>query len=341
MKQVRPTVFVGVPRVFEKIRQEVEHRASSGLKKPLLGWAIGVGMRFGHVVFDGRRPKALCWKAAYRLVYSKVREAFGGRVRIFVSGGAPLGMETAQWFAAAGIALWEGYGLTETSPVIAINTPLRHRMGSAGFPLENIELKLADDGELLVRGPSVFSGYWHTPKGEAEVFDAEGWFHTGDIGHIDADGFLFITDRKKELLKTSGGKLVAPQPIENKLKNNVLVGNAALVGDKHKFVSVLLSPNFAALEAWAKSHDVHAGTRAELVEHPQVLSLYGAIVREVNGSLANYESLKRFRVVAEEWTQESGELTPSLKLKRRVLTARYAALIDSLYADEATAHGAR
>lgn len=341
MHQVRPTVFVGVPRVFEKIRQEIERRASVGIKKPMLVWALGVGRRFGHVVFDGRKPKALCWKAANRLVYSKVRAAFGGRVRIFVSGGAPLGMETAEWFASAGIALWEGYGLTETSPVIAINTPLRHKIGSAGYPMENLELKLADDAELLVRGPSVFSGYWHMPEGEAAAFDAEGWFHTGDIGYFDEDGFLFITDRKKELLKTSGGKLVAPQPIENKLKSHVLVGNAALIGDKHKFVSVLLSPNFAALEDWARAHEVQFGSRAELVEHPLVLGLYGAIVKEVNGSLANYESLKRFRVVAEEWTQESGELTPSLKLKRRVLNERYAAIIDALYADEATAHGAR
>jgi long-chain acyl-CoA synthetase len=340
MREIRPTVFVGVPRVFEKIRQEIERRAGlSPVKKRLLAWAIGVGAAHSDTVYDGRRPSSPLWKLADKLAYSKVREAFGGRVRIFVPGGAPLGIDTAKWFASVGIALWEGYGLTETSPVIALNTPLVHRMGAAGMPLSNIEVKLAADGELLVRGPSVFAGYWHKPDQTAEAIDAEGWFRTGDIGHLDADGFLFITDRKKELLKTSGGKMVAPQPIENKLKNNALVAQAALVGDRHKFISVLLSPNFPALEEWARRRGIEAGNRAELVADSRVVALYAEIVREVNGSLANFESLKRFRVVADEWSQETGELTPSLKLKRRVITSRYAALIAALYEDEATARG--
>jgi long-chain acyl-CoA synthetase len=340
MREIRPTVIVGVPRVFEKIRQAVEQKsAASPIKKRLLAWAIRVGSHFTDIVYDGRRPSAFKWKLANKFVYSKVQEAFGGRVKVFVSGGAPLGIDTAKWFASAGIALWEGYGLTETSPVIALNTPLKHRMGSAGFPLPNVELKLAADGELLVLGPSVFSGYWQKPQASAECFDAEGWFLTGDIGHFDADGFLYITDRKKELLKTSGGKMVAPQPIENKLKNSVFVAQAALVGDKHKFISALISPNFVALEDWAKHHGVHAASRAELVADPRVVALYAELVREVNGSLANFETLKRFRVVAEEWTHESGELTPSMKLKRRVLTAQYAGVIAELYADEATSRG--
>ena len=340
MREIRPTVFVGVPRVFEKIRQEVERRAAlSPVKKRLLAWAIGVGARHGDTVYDGRKPSSGRWKLADKLAYSKVREAFGGRVRIFVVGGAPLGIDTAKWFASVGIALWEGYGLTETSPVIALNTPRVHRMGAAGMPLPNLEVKLAADGELLVRGPSVFTNYWQKPEATTEAFDAEGWFRTGDIGHLDADGFLFITDRKKELLKTSGGKMVAPQPIENKLKNNALVAQASLVGDRHKFISVLLSPNFAALEEWARRHGVEARNRADLVADSRVVALYAEIVREVNGSLANFESLKRFRVVADEWTQESGELTPSMKLKRRVITSRYAALINALYADEATSRG--
>jgi long-chain acyl-CoA synthetase len=337
MKEIRPTVIVGVPRVYEKIRQAVEQRsAASPVKKRMLAWAIGLGARHCDTVYDGRKPSSVAWKLASKLVYSKVREAFGGRVRIFVSGGAPLGIDTARWFAAAGIALWEGYGLTETSPVISLNTPVRHRMGAAGYPLPNIELKLADDGELLVRGPSVFSGYWHKPEANAECFDSDGWFKTGDIAHIDADGFLFITDRKKELLKTSGGKLVAPQPIENKLKNNVLVAQAALVGDKHKYISALISPNFVALEEWARHRGIHHQSRANLVSDSRIVALYSDIVREVNGTLANFETLKRFRVVAEEWTQETGELTPSMKLKRRVLTERYAAVIAELYEDEAT-----
>jgi long-chain acyl-CoA synthetase len=340
MREIRPTVIVGVPRVFEKIRQAVMQKAGqSPVKKRLLAWAIRQGERFVDTVYDGRQPGSLIWKLSNKLVYSKVREAFGGRVRIFVSGGAPLGIDTARWFASAGIALWEGYGLTETSPVIALNTPISHRMGSVGMPLANLELKLAEDGELLVRGPSVFSGYWHKPAATAECLDSQGWFRTGDIAHLDADGFLTITDRKKELLKTSGGKLVAPQPIESKLKNNVLVAQAALIGDRHKFICALLSPNFAALEEWARHHGIAAQSRAGLVADSRVIALYAELVREVNGTLANFETLKRFRIVADEWTQDSGELTPSMKIKRRVLTAQYSAVIDELYADEATARG--
>jgi long-chain acyl-CoA synthetase len=340
MKEVRPTVIVGVPRVFEKIRQAVEQKsAASPVKTRVLAWALGLGGRHVGTVYDGRKPGSMMWKLANKLCYSKVMEAFGGRVRVFVSGGAPLGVDTATWFASAGIALYEGYGLTETSPVIALNNPVNHRMGTVGKILPNVEVKLAEDGELLTRGTAVFPGYWQKPEETAACFDEGGWFRTGDIAAIDADGFLSITDRKKELLKTSGGKLVAPQPIENKLKNNVLVSQAALVGDRHKFISVLLAPNFVALEAWAQQQGIEAKTRAELVANLQVVALYGAIVREVNGALANFETLKRFRLVAEEWTQESGELTPSMKLKRRVITARYSAVIAELYADEATARG--
>jgi long-chain acyl-CoA synthetase len=340
MRQVRPTVIVGVPRVFEKIRQAVEGKASlSPVKKRLLARAIALGARHRDTVYDGRRPSSLLWKLADKLVYSKVREAFGGRVHTFISGGAPLGIDTARWFASVGIALYEGYGLTETSPVIALNTPVAHRMGSVGQKLPNVELKFAEDGELLVRGPFVFSGYWNKPAANAECFDAEGWFRTGDIAHLDADGFLFITDRKKELLKTSGGKLVAPQPIENKLKAHVMVAQAALVGDKHKFISALIAPNFTALEAWAEEKGVKPDSREELVSHEHVTALYAEIVRDANSGLANFESIKRFRLVAEEWTQETGELTPSMKLKRRVIADRYAAVISSLYEDEATARG--
>jgi long-chain acyl-CoA synthetase len=340
MKDVRPTVFVGVPRVFEKIRQEVERQtALSAAKRRLLAWAVALGSRHQDTVYDGRQPSSALWKLANKLVYSKVREAFGGRVKLFVVGGAPLGIDTAKWFASVGIALWEGYGLTETSPVIALNTPITHRMGAVGMPIGNVELKLAEDGELLVRGPSVFKGYWHKPAATAESIDKDGWFRTGDIAHLDDDGFLYITDRKKELLKTSGGKMVAPQPIENKLKTSLMVSQAALVGDRHKFISVLISPNFGALEEWAQHHGIETKDRAELVADSRVIALYAGIVREVNASLANFESLKRFRVTAEEWSQDTGELTPSMKLKRRVITERYAAVIDALYEDEATARG--
>jgi long-chain acyl-CoA synthetase len=340
MREIRPTIIVGVPRVYEKIRQEVVRRAGlSPVKKRLLAAAVRLGASSGDVVYDGRRPASPIWKLADKLVYSKVREAFGGRVHTFISGGAPLGVDTARWFASVGIALWEGYGLTETSPVIALNTPVHHRMGSVGKPLDNVDLKLADDGELLVSGPSVFGGYWQKSAANAECFDEKGRFRTGDIAHFDRDGFLYITDRKKELLKTSGGKMIAPQPIENKLKNNPLVGQAALVGDRHKFICALISPNFAALEDWARQNSIACASRAELVRNQKVVALYDQIVKEVNGTLANFETLKRFSLVAEEWTQDGGQLTPSMKLKRRVIMEQYASAIDELFAGEATARG--
>lgn len=340
LKQVRPTIFVGVPRVYEKIRQGVEQKsAASKMKKGILAWAVKQGEAHRDEVHDRKRPGALTWKIADKLVYSKIREAFGGRVGSFISGGAPLGVETGDWFASVGISVLEGYGLTETSPVIAINTPGVHRMGTVGKPLPNVECKLAADDELLVRGPGIFRGYWQKPEATREVIDAEQWFATGDIAKIDGDGFLSITDRKKELLKTSGGKLIAPQPIEGKLKTNMLVAQAALVGDKHKFISVLISPNFAALEDWARQQGIGAGTRRELVADGRVTALYGEIVAKVNGTLANFETMKRFRVVADEWLLETGELTPSMKLKRRIITEKYAKMIAGLYADEATAHG--
>lgn len=338
MRELRPTVFVGVPRVYEKIRQTVEQKAGlSPIKKRLLKFAVQVGSRSVDVAYGGNRPSSFGWNLASKLVFSKVHEAFGGRVRIFISGGAPLGVDTARWFASVGIAVWEGYGLTETSPVIALNSQPNHRMGAVGKPLPNVELKFAEDGELLVRGPAVFKGYWHKPEANAECFDADGWFRTGDIAHLDNDGFLYITDRKKELLKTSGGKLVAPQPIENKLKTNVLISQVALVGDKHKFISALIAPNFTALSGWAQQHGIEARTHSELVTNAKVMELYSGIVREVNAGLANFETIKRFKLVPDDWTQETGELTPSMKLKRRVINQKYAAEVAELYADEATA----
>jgi long-chain acyl-CoA synthetase len=338
MQAVRPTVFVAVPRVYEKIRQGVEGK-SHGLKKRILNWALDVGKAHRQQTLEGTLPGGLSWALADKLVFSKIRAAFGGRVRLFVAGGAPLGMDTAGWFADVGIRILEGYGLTETSPVIALNTPQKYRMGTVGPVLANVEVRFAADGELEVRGPSVFKGYWNKPQETAETFTEDGWLKTGDIGNLDADGFLSITDRKKELLKTSGGKLIAPQPIENKLKAHVLVGNAALVGDKHKFACVLISPNFAVLESWAKVKGltVTATDHAALVNDAKVLARYQRIINEVNATLAPYETIKRLAVVADEWSIETDELTPSMKLKRRVVEQKYAAEIAAFYADEATA----
>lgn len=340
---IRPTILVAVPRVYEKVRQEAERRSSlSPMKARIFAWALKTGRKHRDTIAAGHGPTGIGWKLANKLVFSKIRAGFGGRVRYSISGGAPLGMDTAGWYADAGTRILEGYGLTETSPVVALNSPAAYRIGSVGKPLTNIECLIAEDGELLLRGPSIFPGYWKQPIAasvdDSTPFAPEGWFRTGDIGYIDADGFLFITDRKKELLKTSGGKFVAPQPIENKLKANLLVAQAALVGDKHKFISALLQPNFPALEAWAKEHGVTAPTRRDLVADPKVIAEYQTIIDRVNGTLANFETLKRFRLVPEEWTIDSGELTPSMKLKRRIVNQKYAAEIAAFYADEAISH---
>ncbi len=340
MAAIKPTVLVAVPRVYEKVRQEVERRSSlSAVKHRMLQWAVSTGGKQREVIAQGREPGSPAWKLANALVYKKIRAAFGGRVRYFIAGGAPLGMDTAGWFADVGIRILEGYGLTETSPVLALNTPKHYRIGSVGQPLPQVEYRIAEDGELLVRGPNVFQRYWKQPPHSPESFDADGFFRTGDIAYFDANGFLYITDRKKELLKTSGGKLIAPQPIENKLKANLLVGQAALVGDRHKFASALISPNFAALEAWAKEQQskgpgMNAQTRRDLVADPRVVAQYQSIIDSVNSTLANFETIKRFHLVPDEWSLDTGELTPSLKLKRRVILEKYAADIAAFYADE-------
>ena len=338
MKRVRPTLLVAVPRVYEKIRQAVEGK-SHGAKKMVLNWALAVGRKHREETLAGKRPGGLGCKIADWFVFSKIRAAFGGRVRFFVSGGAPLGMDTAGWFADVGIRILEGYGLTETSPLIAVDNLQQHRIGTVGPVLQNVEVRFAPDGELEVRGPSVFHGYWNKPQETADAFTEDGWLRTGDIGNLDADGFLSITDRKKEMLKTSGGKMIAPQPIENKLKARLLVGNAALVGDKHKFACALISPNFAILESWARVKGVvyPEGDRKALVAVPQVVARYQRIVNEVNATLAPYQTIKRIAVVPDEWTVETDELTPSMKLKRRVVEQKYAAQIAEFYKDEATA----
>jgi long-chain acyl-CoA synthetase len=241
-------------------------------------------------------------------------------------------VEVGEWFACIGVRIFEGYGLTETSPVIALNNREYYRLGTVGRPLPNVECRIADDGELLVRGPSVTQGYWNLPEETRNSF-RDGWFCTGDIASIDSDGFLKITDRKKDLVKTSGGKFVAPQPIENALKSNVLVAHAAVLGDKRKYVSVLIAPHFALLEDWARVNDVQFSSRSELIQHPKVRALYEGIVADVNSRLAQFERLKRLMLVPDEFGVTTGELTPSLKLKRRFVEAKYAAVIEALYSE--------
>jgi long-chain acyl-CoA synthetase len=330
--EVRPSLCVSVPRVYEKIYAKTEMKAAHGFaKRAIYRWALSVGRANKPAILAGRTPTAANWKLANQLVFSKIREGLGDRVETFISGGAPLGRELAEWFATVGIRIHEGYGLTETSPVIAVNTPVNHRIGTVGKILPNIEVRIADDGEILVRGPSVFKGYWNRPEETQNAFQ-DGWFKTGDIGQIDGDGFLSVTDRKKELIKTSGGKFIAPQPIENSLKLNPLIGTAAVLGDKRKFAFVIVSPNFPLLEDWARTNDITFSSRAELVANLKVQALYEGIVEEVNQNLARFEQLKRVLLVPDEFSADNGALTPTLKLRRRVIEERYCTKIDELYA---------
>jgi len=335
MREVRPTLIVAVPRVYEKVYNQVQNKAH-GIKRALIQWALKVGAANRARILGGEIPASFSWKLANALVFSKIREGLGGRARVFVSGGAPLGKEIATWYADIGIRIHEGYGLTETSPVIALNNPMNHRLGTVGKPMSNVDVRIADDGEVLVRAPSVFKGYWKMPEETAAVFE-DGWFKTGDIGNMDDEGYLSITDRKKDLIKTSGGKFIAPQPIENSLKVNQYVSEAALLGDKRRFPAVLIIPSFEDLEQWAQHHGVKFSTRRELVRAHQVQSLYQGIVEEVNNNLAQYEKLKKVLVVPDELSIADGTLTPSMKLRRRHLIDRYKKEIDALYA-EAESH---
>jgi long-chain acyl-CoA synthetase len=328
--EVKPTVFVGVPRVYEKVHTQADLKAKHVPKRWIYQWAMSVGAANKHHILAGRTPPSKNWALANRLVFSKIRDALGGRPRMFISGGAPLGRELAEWYATVGIRIHEGYGLTETSPVIAVNSPQAHKIGTVGKPLSNIEVRVAEDGEVLVRGPSVFQGYWNRPEDTANAF-VDGWFKTGDIGDIDADGFLSITDRKKDLIKTSGGKFIAPQPIENSLKHNVLISEAVVLGDKHKFPAALIVPYFPLLEDWARENNLPFSSRKELVAQPRVQALYEGIVATLNQDLARFEKLKKVLLVAEEFSAENGILTASMKLRRRAVEEKYRHEIARLY----------
>jgi len=334
--EVRPTYVVAVPRVYEKVYARVDLGAKSFPKNLLYKWALSTGRSHRAEILAGVTSASVSWKLLDRMLYQRVRAGFGGNARFFISGGAPLGRELAEWYADMGIRIHEGYGLTETSPVIALNTPKAHKLGTVGKPLSNIEVRIAEDGEILVRGPSVFKGYWNLPEETRNAF-VDGWFKTGDIGNLDTDGFLSITDRKKDLIKTSGGKFIAPQPIENSLKHNPLVAEAVVLGDKQKFPAVLIAPAFSVLENWARTHQVAFASRQELVADPAVRSLYEEIVAEVNEKLARFEKLKKVLLVADEFSAENETLTASMKLRRRAVEKRYAKEIEGIYSGAETA----
>lgn len=330
LQEAKPTIIVAVPRVYEKVRGEAERRAGNGLKRKIFDWAVRVGAKHKAEIARGETPNSLAWKIAHRLVFDKIRQGFGGRSRAYFSGGAPLGKDMAEWFCSVGIPIMEGYGLTETSPTLSVNRRGAFKIGSVGKVNDGLELKIAEDGEILVKGPTVFQGYWEMPEETRNSF-VDGWFKTGDIGELDSEGFLHITDRKKDLIKTSGGKFIAPQPIENALKSNVLIAQAAVIGDKRKYASVILSPHFPLLEDWAHANGVAFSSRQELVATAKVRDLYKGIVEDLNKRLAHFETIKKIVIVPDEFTVASGEITPTLKLKRRVIETKYKQQIDELY----------
>ena len=341
MLDVRPTLMSTVPRLLEKVYARMQKNASDkgGLSKRLFDWSLGVARRLGEVYSRGERvPPLLDFKReiADRLVFHKLRDALGGRIRRMVSGGAALPSEMALVFNGAGVPLLQGYGLTETAPVIAVNTLKHNRIGAVGRALDGVEVRIAEDGEILTRGPHVFQGYFNKPEETAASFTAEPdpkarWFKTGDIGYIDKDGYIFITDRKKDLIKTSAGKYVAPQMIEGLLGQSEYVEQAVIVGDKRKYVSALIVPDFERLRAWAKAQGMDGKEKSALVEDRRVVELFKSEVTRLTRDLADYEKVKRIGLLADEFTIDGGELTPTLKVRRRIVEQKYSGLIESLY----------
>ncbi len=337
LAEVRPTIVVTVPRLFEKVYARVLENAlsGSGLKRRIFFWAKRTGEACVSYALSGLPvPAALRVKRALadRLVFSKLRARTGGRIKCFLSGSAPLSAEVAKFFFAAGLPVYEGYGLTETSPVLTINPADRPKLGSVGTAIPDVQLKIAADGEILAKGPNVMRGYYNKPEATQEAIDSDGWFHTGDIGELDGEGYLKITDRKKDLIKTAGGKYVAPQPIENRVKLNKFVANAVVLGDRRKFPIILVVPNYDQLEPWARERKLAYRSRIELIALPDVQA---KVEREVMGmlrDLAKFEMPKKVALIERDFTIDSGELTPTLKVKRRAVEKNYKALIDRVYA---------
>jgi long-chain acyl-CoA synthetase len=340
MMEVRPHVFVSVPRVYEKVYAKVQDgvAAGSAVKQKLFRWAEEVGRRAMPYRLRGEEPGGLLGlqlAVASGLVHSKVKSRLGGRFEYAVSGGAPLGRELAEFFWSLGIEIYEGYGLTETSPVISVNYPGNARLGTVGKIVPGVEVKIAPDGEILARGPNIMKGYFNNPEATREVIDPDGWFHTGDIGEVDEEGYLRITDRKKEIIVNAYGKNVAPAPIENALKATRWISQAVIIGDKRKFLAALLVPDLEALANWATQHGKGGASGEQLIADPEVKSMIGADLEAVNRDLASYEKIVAWTLLPEEFTLEGGELTPTQKIKRRVIHDKYAEQIESMYANAA------
>ncbi len=339
MERWRPTLMASVPRLYEKIYGRVLERVRGEpmVKQRLFSWARRVGEAAVEHRLAGRplpaKLAAQHWLAD-RLVFGKLRARTGGRLRFFISGGAPLSADIARFFHAAGMPILEGYGLTETSPVIAVNTFEHLRLGTVGLPIPGVEVKIAEDGEILTRGPNVMVGYYRKPEATSEALDGDGWFHTGDIGQLDADGYLSITDRKKDLIVTAGGKNIAPQPIEALAKTSKFVSNAVMLGDRRRFPIMLVVPNFQSLMSWAKEEGIPTDDVEALLQQPAVQSKMDREVRTTLRDLARYEVPKKLVLLPRDFSIEAGELTPTLKIKRRVVEQRHRLAIEALYAEE-------
>nr|MEE4268980.1 long-chain fatty acid--CoA ligase [Candidatus Krumholzibacteria bacterium] len=334
--EAKPTILISVPRLYEKIYAKAMATAvgSGSLKKNIFFWARRIAMECADLSVEGKKPGgwlAFQQKVADTLVFKKLRSKLGGNVRFMVSGGAPLGMKINKFFHGCGLVILEGYGLTETSPVLSCNYHGNMRFGSIGKVLPGTEIEIAEDGEIMARGPQVMIGYHNNEEATREVLSADGWLATGDIGHLDDDGFLYITDRKKDIIVTAGGKNIAPQPIENRFTADKLVTQMVVIGDRRSFLTGLIVPNFEVLEEWAQKHEIAAPTTAALLTHPQVQELYSQLMDRINGDLPGFNQLKKFTLLEREFTLEDGELTPTMKVKRFAISRKYAAVIDRMY----------
>ena len=338
LREVRPTIFVGVPRIFEKVYAKAKLKAAQtgGLKEKIFDWAMGKAREYARANAWGEPVSsalAIKHELADRLVFSKLRQFFGGNLRSCITGGAALPDDIYLVFTGAGISIMQGYGLTETSPVITSNNPVDVRLGSVGKPIRNTKVRIAEDGEIEAFGPGVMLGYYKKDEANKEAFTEDGWFKTGDIGRLDDDGFLYITDRKKELFKTSGGKYIAPSPIEQMIRSSRFVNQVVLVGNERKFAAALIVPNFEQLESYAKIKGLNLSTPKEFCENVRIIDLIERQITAATGKLAKYETVKKIVLLENELTVESGELTPTLKIKRRVVNEKYKDVIDKIYAE--------
>ena len=336
IQEIKPTMFASVPRIFEKIYTKIISEVEQGpaLKKKIFYWALNVGRKWAKYNLEGKPVSFLLEiqrSIADKLVFSKVREALGGRLKFTASGGGPLSKELGEIFYAMGIKIIEGYGLTETSPVVTVNPPDRPKYGSIGKPIPGAQLKIAEDGEILIKGPMVMKGYYNKPEATREAIDEEGWFHSGDIGRVDEEGYYYITDRKKDIIVTAGGKNIAPQPIENKLKLNRFIEQVVVIGDRRPYCVALIQPDFEELKAYAQEKGISYTDIKELLDKPEVRNLFQEAVDEVNKDLPRYSTIKKFELIPEPLTPESGELTPTLKVKRWRVEEKYRDLVEKMY----------